>query len=178
MPTPRLIGAVLAATLAVGAANAGDGPGLGRPASEAEIAAWDIDIGPDGDGLPPGGGTPAQGAQVYVATCLACHGEGARGGPHDALVGGIGTLGGDTKPVKTAGSFWPYAPTLFDYIRRAMPLNAPMSLSDDEVYAVVAYILNLNGLIPADAAMNARDLPQVRMPNRDGFVSYYPTPVK
>ena len=178
MFTPRWFGAVLAVALAAGVANAGDGPSLGLPASETEIAAADIDIGPDGDGLPPGGGTPAQGAKVYAATCLACHGEGGRGGPHDALVGGIGTLGGEGKPVKTAGSFWPYAPTLFDYIRRAMPLNAPLSLSDSEVYAVVAFILSLNGLIAADAEMNARDLPRVRMPNRDGFVSFYPTPVK
>jgi cytochrome c len=178
MYTPRWISAALVAGLMAGVVQAGDGPGLGRPISESQIAAWDIDIGPDGDGLPPGGGTPAQGAKIYAAACLVCHGEGARGGPHDSLVGGIGTLGGDTKALKTAGSFWPYAPTLFDYIRRAMPLDAPMSLSDDEVYAVVAYILNLNGLIPADSEMNALELPQVRMPNRDGFVSYYPTPVR
>jgi cytochrome c len=149
-----------------------EGPDLGRPASLPETAAWDISIGPDGAGLPPGSGTPHQGEAVYTAKCLACHGEKGAGKPNDQLVGGIGSLTGDQSPVKTVGSFWPYATTLFDYVRRAMPLNAPKSLSDDEVYAVAAYILELNGIIGDSDTMNAQTLPEVKMPNRDGFVPF------
>jgi S-disulfanyl-L-cysteine oxidoreductase SoxD len=109
---------------------------LGRPATPEEIALWDISIGPDGAGLPPGNGSPQQGEAVYSAKCLPCHGEKGSGKPNDQLVGGLGTLTGDQTPVKTVGSFWPYATTLFDYVRRAMPFNAPKSLSNDEVYAV------------------------------------------
>jgi S-disulfanyl-L-cysteine oxidoreductase SoxD len=149
-----------------------DGPDLGRPAAPEEIALWDISIGPDGAGLPPGGGTPRQGETVYAAKCLPCHGEKGSGKPNDQLVGGLGSLTGDQPPVKTVGSFWPYAPTLFDYVRRAMPLNAPRSLADDEVYAVAAYILQLNGVIGDGDVMNAQTLPKVQMPNRDGFVPF------
>jgi S-disulfanyl-L-cysteine oxidoreductase SoxD len=152
-----------------------DGPDLGRPVSPQEIAAWDISIGPDGAGLPPGSGTPRQGERVYAAKCVGCHGEKGIGKPNDQLVGGIGSLTGDQPPVKTVGSFWPYATTLFDYVRRAMPLNAPKSLSDDEVYAVAAYILRLNGIIGDSEAMNAQTLPLVKMPNRDGFVPFSPS---
>ena len=148
-----------------------DGPNLGQPASPTEITAWDISIGPDGAGLPPGSGTPQQGEKVYAAKCVGCHGERGEGKPNDQLVGGIGSLTGG-QPVKTVGSFWPYATTLFDYVRRAMPLNAPKSLSDDEVYAVAAYILQLNGIIGDDDIMNAQTLPLVKMPNRDGFVPF------
>jgi len=166
---------VTAGLVAGSAALAGDRPDLGRPATEAEIAAWDIAVGPDGAELPPGSGTPEQGRVVYETSCLACHGEEGVGGLQDRLVGGLGSLDTD-KPVKTIGSFWPYATTVFDYIRRAMPLMAPMSLTDDEVYAVTAYLLHLNGIIAADAVMNAETLPEVEMPNRDGFVVYYPDP--
>jgi S-disulfanyl-L-cysteine oxidoreductase SoxD len=149
-----------------------DGPDLGRQASPQEIAAWDISIGPDGAGLPPGSGNPRQGERVYAAKCVGCHGEKGSGKPNDQLVGGIGSLAGDQPAVKTVGSFWPYATTLFDYMRRAMPLNAPKSLSDDEVYAVAAYILRLNGIIGDSEVMDARSLPLVKMPNRDGFVPF------
>ena len=149
-----------------------EGPELGRPASPQEIAAWDISIGPNGTGLPPGSGTPQQGERVYTAKCLACHGVKGSGKPDDQLVGGIGSLTGDQPPVKTVGSFWPYATTLFDYVRRAMPLDAPKSLSDDEVYAVAAYILQLNGIIGDSDTMNAQTLPLVKMPNRDGFIPF------
>jgi S-disulfanyl-L-cysteine oxidoreductase SoxD len=147
-------------------------PELGRPAAPDDIALWDTSIGPDGAGLPSGNGTPRQGEAVYSAECLPCHGERGSGKPNDQLVGGIGTLSGDQPAVKTVGSFWPYATTLFDYVRRAMPLNAPKSLSDDEVYAAVAYILQLNGIIAESEVMNAQTLPRVQMPNRDGFVPF------
>jgi S-disulfanyl-L-cysteine oxidoreductase SoxD len=149
-----------------------EGPNLGHVATPEEIAAWDISIAPDGAGLPPGSGTPAQGAQVYAAKCAACHGEKGAGKPNDQLVGGQGTLVGDQVPVKTVGSFWPYATTIFDYVRRAMPLNESKSLSNDEIYAVVAYLLQLNGAIAETDTINAATLPKVRMPNRDGFIPF------
>ena len=144
---------------------------LGRVVSAEEIKAWDISIPPSGAGLPPGSGSVKQGAAVYAAKCEACHGANGTGKPVDALVGGQGTLASGT-PVRTVGSYWPYATTLFDYVRRAMPTNAPKSLTDSEVYAVSAYVLQLNGIIAQDAVMNAQTLPQVKMPNRDGFIDY------
>ena len=153
-------------------AAAAESPNLGRVATPEDLAAWDISIGPDGAGLPPGSGTPRQGEVVFIAKCVACHGERGAGKPNDQLVGGRGTLIGDQAPVKTVGSFWPYATTLFDYVRRAMPLNAPRSLSDDEVYAVCAYILKLNGIIAENAVIDAQSLAKVQMPNRDGFVPF------
>jgi S-disulfanyl-L-cysteine oxidoreductase SoxD len=151
-----------------GAASA-QGPNLGKPISEQDIAPWDISIGPDGKGLPPGSGTVQQGEAVFMAKCQACHGAKGAGQPNDRLVGG--TLAGD-RPVKTVGSYWPYATTLFDYIRRAMPLYESKSLTSDEVYAVTAYLLNLNGIIPEGEAINAQTLPKVAMPNRDGFTVF------
>jgi S-disulfanyl-L-cysteine oxidoreductase SoxD len=163
---------IAAAAIAVlSTAALAETPGQGRPASREEIALWDVSIGPDGVGLPPGSGSPPQGEAVYAAKCLPCHGEKGSGKPNDQLVGGLGTLAGQ-QPVKTVGSFWPYATTLFDYVRRAMPINAPKSLSDDEVYAVCAYILRLNGIIEEGDVMNAQTLPKVQMPNRDGFVVF------
>ena len=170
--TPAAIGfsaITLAALTLAGPASAETRYGIGRPATAAEIAAWNIDIDRDGRKLPPGRGSVAQGGALFAERCAACHGEKAEGGLGDRLVGGQGTLASAT-PVKTVGSFWPYAPTLFDYVRRAMPMNAPQSLTDDEVYAVVGYLLNLNGLVPDDAVLEARTLAAVRMPNRDGFV--------
>ena len=149
-------------------------PAYGTPVGAAEIARWDISIPPSGAGLPAGSGTARQGQQVYEQKCLACHGARGAGKPADALAGGIGSLASKT-PVRTVGSYWPYATTLFDYVRRAMPLNAPLSLSDDEVYAVSAYVLYLNGIVGEDSAMNAQSLPRVKMPNRDGFVSGWPS---
>jgi S-disulfanyl-L-cysteine oxidoreductase SoxD len=164
--------AVASVLAVVSNAALAENPNLGRIAAPEEIAAWDISIGPDGAGLPPGSGTPKQGEAVYTAKCLVCHGEKGAGKPNDALVGGRGTLAGDQPPVKTVGSFWPYATTLFDYVRRAMPLNESKSLTNDEVYAVVAYLLQLNGIIGENETINAQILPRVQMPNRDGFMTF------
>ena len=147
-------------------------PQFGQAIAPANIAPWDISIGPDGAGLPPGGGTASQGEAVYAGRCQACHGEKGKGGPNDALVGGIGSLAPGKSPVKTVGSYWPYATTLFDYIRRAMPFPEPKSLTNDEVYAVSAYILNLNGVVGTDEVLDAQSLPKVQMPNRDGFIPF------
>lgn len=143
--------------------------GFGRPATPAEIDAWNIDVAPDGKNLPAGKGTVAHGREVYSAQCVACHGAKGEGGLGDKLVGGMGTLA-TPKPVKTVGSYWPYATTLFDYIRRAMPLNAPQSLSNEDVYAVSGYVLFLNGLVTETATIDASTLTSLKMPNRDGFV--------
>jgi mono/diheme cytochrome c family protein len=164
--------AVASVLAAVSNAALAENPNLGRIAAPEEIASWDISIGPDGAGLPPGSGTPKQGEAVYTAKCLVCHGEKGAGKPNDALVGGRGTLADDQPPVKTVGSFWPYATTLFDYVRRAMPLNESKSLTNDEVYAVVAYLLQLNGIIGENQTINAQILPRVQMPNRDGFMTF------
>ena len=172
MSMPSRLAAAASAVLVLSSPALAEGPGLGRVATPDEIASWDISIGPDGAGLPPGRGTPKQGETVYAEKCVACHGETGAGKPNDQLVGGRGSLSGDQVPVKTVGSFWPFATTLFDYIRRATPLNAPKSLSDDEVYAVSAYILRLNGIIGEADAMDAQILPQVQMPNRDGFIVF------
>jgi len=143
--------------------------GIGRPATAAEIAGWNIDIGRDGSNLPEGSGSVSHGREVFAQQCASCHGEKGEGGLGDRLAGGQGTIG-TAKPIRTVGSYWPYAPTLFDYIRRAMPQNAPQSLSNEDVYAVSAFILNLNGLVGADAILDAKSLAAVKMPNRDRFV--------
>ena len=167
--------AVVAAVAVLGAAHAGaqEGPGLGEPISAEDLAPWDLSIQPDGSGLPAGSGTAAAGAEIYAVKCMACHGEKGAGQPNDRLVGGHGTLT-ELAQVRTIGSFWPYASTVFDYIRRAMPFQAPQSLTNDEVYALTAYLLALNGIIDEDEVMNARTLARVRMPNRDGFILAYP----
>src|ERR1700759_3475992 len=143
--------------------------GIGRTATDAEIAGWNIDIGRNGENLPPGNGTVAHGKEIFAEQCAACHGDKGQGGVGERLVGGGGPLA-TPKPVKTVGSFWPYAPTLFDYIRRAMPQNAPQSLSNEDVYAVSAYILHMNGLVGADATIDAKSLAAIKMPSRDKFV--------
>ena len=148
---------------------------FGRVATPEEIKGWDIDISPDGAGLPPGRGDVRLGETIFAAKCASCHGPRGEGKPMDRLVGGAGTLR-DKKPQKTIGSFWPYATTLFDYVRRAMPLSAPQSLTPDEVYAVSAYVLFLNGIVSQDATLDADTLARIKMPNRDGFVSAYPPP--
>ena len=153
-------------------AVAADAPAFGQPIAPADLSSWDISIGPDGAGLPPGRGTAAQGEAVFMAKCQACHGEKGAGKPNDALVGGFGTIASNGPAVKTVGSYWPYATTLFDYVRRAMPWNATKSLTGDELYAVSAYILHLNGVIGADDVLDAQSLPKVRMPNRDGFILF------
>ena len=165
--------AIPAAVLVLAApALAQQGPKLGKPIAAEDLAAWDISIGPDGAGLPPGSGTVKDGEATFAAKCQPCHGAKGAGTPNDRLVGGQGSLPGDKPPVKTVGSFWPYATTMFDYIRRAMPLSESKSLTSDEVYGVVAYLLNLNGVVAEDATMNAQTLPKVVMPNREGFVKF------
>jgi len=142
---------------------------FGRPARPDEINLWNIDVRPDGAGLPKGHGTVAQGRSLFEDNCLACHGEKGVGGIADRLSGGRGTLTSD-HPLKTIGSFWPYATTLFDYVRRAMPYTAPGTLSDDDTYSLVAYLLSLNGVVPANATLDRASLLAIKMPNRDGFV--------
>jgi mono/diheme cytochrome c family protein len=166
------LAAAVLVLLGLASGAAAEGPGLGRPATPEEIAVWDVSIGPDGAGLPPGHGTAKEGAAVFAEKCAGCHGEKGAGKPNDSLVGGIGSLAGEQPPVKTVGSFWPYATTLFDYVRRAMPLGASKSLSDDEVYALCAYILQQNGIVAEGDVIDAQSLPEVQMPNRDGFIPF------
>jgi cytochrome c5 len=137
---------------------------VGQVVTESELVAWDIDIGVDGAGLPPGRGSVQEGKAIYEAKCLACHGREGQGGPMDRLAGGQGTLK-SAAPIKTIGSYWPHATTVFDYVRRAMPLDKPQSLTGDEVYALTAYLLHLNRIVGADAVMDAKTLPKIRMPN-------------
>ena len=165
--------------LAVGVAYAqspsAGSPGLGKKITEADIAPWDISILPDGTGLPAGSGTFAQGAKIYVEKCQSCHAEGGKGGGSPGagpLVGGDPVV--DLNSPKTIKNYYAYATTVFDYIRRGMPMNAPRSLKDDEVYALTAYILGLNKLIGEGDTMDAKTLPQVKMPNRDNFTIPYP----
>ena len=167
----------LAAALALvlSAADAADAPRYGQPMTAADLAPWDISIAPDGVGLPPGSGTPAQGAVVYAErACALCHGEKGSGGPSGQLVGGGLLNSTDRDPVKLIGNYWPYATTIFDFTRRALPWMQPKTLTDNEVYALTAYILALNKIIREDDVMNAETLPKVKMPNREGFISKYP----
>ena len=173
MYTRKLRGYVVALAFALTSSAAfAQAPNLGKPINPAEIAAWDINILPDGTGLPPGGGTPAEGARVYAAKCSACHGQNGKGGANAALAGGNPIK--DMESEKTIANFWPFATTVFDYIRRAMPWRQPRSLSNDEVYALTAYIFSINKLIGENDAMNAQTLPKVQMPNRGGFIIRFP----
>jgi len=173
MYTHKLRGFPLVLALALGSSAAfAQSPKLGKPASAAEIAGWDINVLPDGTGLPAGSGTPADGARVYAAKCSACHGQEGKGGANARLVGGDPIRNMESE--KTIANFWPFATTLFDYIRRAMPWRQPRSLTDQEVYSLTAYILSLNKLIGENDTMNAQTLPKVRMPNRDGFIVRFP----
>ena len=173
----RMIPAVGLALFVVAGPAFAEGPNLGKPIDPADIAAWDISIQPDGTGLPPGAGTPAAGARIYAEMCAQCHGPDGRGGVAGvtaAPLAGGGPITDISARMKTIANFWPYATTLFDYIRRAMPWQQPMTLANDEVYALTAYILALNKLIGENDTMNAETLPKVRMPNRDGFIIRFP----
>lgn len=141
---------------------------IGRAVTEAELSSWNIDVKADGVGLPPGRGSVQEGKAIYETKCIACHGRDGQGQPMDRLAGGQGTLE-SAKPVKTIGSYWPYATTVFDYVRRAMPLDRPQSLTADEAYALTAYLLQLNGIVGSDAVVTAQTLPKVRMPNVAAF---------
>jgi len=166
--------AALTAT-ALATAAAQEGPDLGETPSPELVAAWDLSVSPDGAGLPAGSGTAVEGAPLYRVNCLVCHGQEGEGLLNDRLVGGHGTIGGPAAR-KTVGSYWPYATTIFDYIRRAMPYLQPRSLTNDEVYALTAYLLYLNGIIDENETMNSATLPAVDMPNRDNFILAYPEP--
>jgi len=160
--------AVLAASVPLAAQSTTFG--VGRPATTEEIRDLGVAIAPDGGGLPEGSGTVAAGRDVFVAQCARCHGPKGEGDVGPALAGGQGTLR-TTRPLKTVGSYWPYATTLWDYINRAMPFDKPGLLKPSEVYAVAGYILNLNGIIGDADVMDSKSLPKVKMPNRDGFVA-------
>lgn len=173
-PYPRL-----ETTPAVAISDTGDTAhsgtfGFGRPATDEDIAAWDIDVMADGTGLPPGNGTVTHGAEIYAVKCSACHGPDGEGGAEIGLVGrqpnDAFPFAEDQTAPRRIGSYWPYAPTLFDYIRRSMPFDRPGSMTDDEVYSVTAFLLYQNDLISEDAVMNAETLPAVDMPARDRFV--------
>jgi len=147
---------------------------LGQPAAElSDRPEWNLTISPDGQGLPAGSGTASQGKPLFEQHCAACHGFGAIGGSAMPLVGEVGSLTSEY-PEKTVNSYWPYATTLFDYIRRSMPPSTPYSLNSNEIYALCAYILSQDGIIKADVELNAVTLPQVTMPNRNGFSATYP----
>jgi mono/diheme cytochrome c family protein len=184
MFTRNLVRCSIAALLAllIGTANAespgqspSQSPSLGKKITEDDVKQWDIAVLPDGSGLPPGSGTFAQGEKIYAEKCAACHAEGGKGGGAPGagpLVGGAPVK--DLNSPKTIKNYYAYATTVFDYIRRAMPYNAPRSLADEEVYALTAYILGLNELIDKNTTVDAKTLPQVKMPNRDNFIMPYP----
>ncbi len=163
---------LILAGIEAGAADLDAGPGLGQPVSDAEIQRWDRSVMPDGAGLPPGQGTVADGKAIYAQKCSSCHGEGGLGDSGDQLAGAIHALT-DEWPEKTIGTYWPSVTTLFDFTRRSMPMTEPGSLSDDEVYALVAYLLYLNGIVDENAVMNAEALKAIRMPNAEGFINAY-----
>ena len=190
-PAPSYQGIVPAATLKVWRdLGTGDGAltrykpatppghyGIGTAPTTQQIAGWTIAVPPDGANLPPGSGTVAAGEKLFSTDCAMCHGgfgEGAHGYP--ALAGGVGSLAG-SEPQKTVGSYWPYATTLWDYINRAMPFYAPHTLKPDQVYALTAYILNLNGIVKGKFVADAQSVPRVKMPNRDSFNWKDPRPV-
>jgi S-disulfanyl-L-cysteine oxidoreductase SoxD len=175
-PRTNLVGAAVSFALTILACPADSDPlGIGHGATPSQIAGWDIDVRADGQGLPQGRGSVREGERIFAETCAACHGAKGEGKPADRLVGGFGTLA-TSKPVRTVGSYWPYASTLFDYIRRAMPFNSPQSLTPDQVYAVSAYVLYLNNIVTEDTVLDATSLPRVEMPNRNGLTSPDPRP--
>jgi cytochrome c len=176
MSTFKPLAAALVFSAALGcAAYAADSPGLGKPIAESDVKAWDMTILPDGNNLPPGSGTAEQGAKVFVDHgCNQCHGDGARGGRANMLVGSPSLTAPGIVANKTIANFWGQSSTLFDYIRRAMPWPTPHTLSDDEVYAICAYLFAANKLIGPEETMNAQTLPKVKMPNRDNFIIKFP----
>ena len=169
---PQLLAALISTycLLHTNQALADQGLGLGQALDARTLSGWDIDISPSGKGLPAGSGNSLGGAEIYSQKCQACHGENGTGGAANKLTGGTGSLN-SSMPLKSIGSFWPYATTLFDYIRRAMPLNAPQSLSSDEVYALTAYVLSINGIIDKSIMISSENLAIIKMPNAKGFTS-------
>lgn len=182
LDTSRLSALALATLLAGCSVPMDRGPGapagalgIGRAPTAAELRGWDIEVSPDGSGLPAGSGSVAQGRTLYAAQCASCHGDAGQGGIAPRLVGGLGTLTAKS-PVRTIGSYWPHATTVYDYIYRAMPLNQPLSLKPGEVYALTAFLLHADGIVAADAVLDRRSLAAVRMPNRNGFIASDDTP--
>jgi S-disulfanyl-L-cysteine oxidoreductase SoxD len=182
MSTPRILSLAAALTFALGNNVVfAAGPDLGKPVSQADAAPWDIDIEPSGAGLPSGSGTADQGAPIFAEQCSACHGDGGRGAATTTsgapaappVVSDVKRNGIDDTTL-TIANYWPYATTLFDYIRRSMPWTSPRSLTDDQVYALTAYILAQNKLIDPKQVINAQTLPEVEMPNRNGFIPRFP----
>jgi cytochrome c len=165
-----LVGTLLMAT---GMAQADDASSFSEPATAADIKLVYLSIMTDGENLPEGSGTSSQGKPLFDLYCAACHGFDGEGTLANKLVGGRGTLDSDA-PVRTVGSYWPYATTVFNYIRRSMPYTAPMSLTNDDYYAITAFVLNKNDIIAADKVIDKDSLMEVRMPNRDGFINAYP----
>ena len=163
---------ILSCLLSPAFAETPNGPNLGQPATPEQIKQWNIGVFPDGEGLPPGEGSVAEGRAVYQAQCMSCHGPDGLGGSALQLAGAQMPLTSDY-PELTIGTYWPYATTLFDMIRRSMPMNVPGSLSDDKVYAVSAYLLYLNDIVAEDTTLNAENLADIKMPNRDGFINVY-----
>ena len=171
---PLVAGLLLLAFAAATAATA-DSPHLGKPITDVDIKPWDITVLPDGTNLPLGSGTAAQGAKLYVDKgCSLCHGPNGKGGPNPTLVGNPSLTADGIASTKTIANFWAWPTTLFDYIRRAMPWTSPHTLSDDEVYALCAYLFAANNLIPQDEVINAQTLPKVKMPNHDNFIIKFP----
>ena len=166
------LGLTLALALCIGTACAA-GPDLGKPVTLAEIAAWDISVMPDGNGLPPGAGTAVQGTPIFAQKCAACHGANGTGGISSSLTA-KGPITSINAAEKNIANFWPYSTTVFDFIRRTMPWQQPRSLTNDEVYALTAYVLALNKLVGDSEVIDATTLPKVRMPNRDGFIVRFP----
>jgi S-disulfanyl-L-cysteine oxidoreductase SoxD len=176
MSTRKIVIAAGVAALALTAGMAlAESPHLGKPISPSDFAAWNLNILPDGSNLPPGSGTAAEGQKIFAEKCVACHGDKGQGGLAARLIGGPSkvTLDGG----KGIANYYPYATTVFDFIRRAMPWNAPRTLTDHEVYALTAYLLAANKLIPEDEEINATTLPKVKMPNRDNFVPQFPNSI-
>jgi S-disulfanyl-L-cysteine oxidoreductase SoxD len=172
MSKPLSAGCLLALAFGTGIALA-EQPNLGRPISEADIKAWDITILPDGSNLPPGSGTVAQGAKLFAEKgCSGCHGDGGKGGRNAAMASDEKLDHIDAN--KTIANFWGYSTTVFDFIRRAMPYPQPRTLSNEETYALTAYVLYLNKLIGENETMSAQTLPKVKMPNRDNFIIKFP----
>ena len=167
-----LIAAGINSAIAESTQGDGYGPGLGHAVSPDEIAAWDISVFPDGEGLPKGEGSVQEGETIYKEKCIACHGENGLGSTADQLAGAQMSLTSEY-PEQTIGTYWPYSTTIFDVVRRSMPMTEPGSLTDQEVYSVTAYLLYLNNLIGKDDKMNASTLPKVNMPNEDGFIDVY-----
>jgi S-disulfanyl-L-cysteine oxidoreductase SoxD len=170
-----LAASLLLLAFATMTAAAADSPHLGKPLSNTDIKPWDITVLPDGTNLPAGSGTAAKGAKLYVDKgCSLCHGPNGKGGPNPTLVGNPSLTADGIASTKTIANFWAWPTTLFDYIRRAMPWTSPHTLSDDEVYALCAYLFAANNLIPQDEVMDAQTLPKVKMPNHDNFIVKFP----